>query len=109
MMVFFTYRSKGRVMPANPEDNPFGGYEEMELDEYLATLMRVILAFTPDFVDGLQRRDICDKIVVRYTTLLHRYLKRYYPANGRAKFAEAIMISAYAREATDIAKHRLTV
>ena len=41
--------------------------------------------------------------------LLHRYLKEFYPKTGGKKFAEAFVISAYAREATEIFKKRLPV
>jgi len=42
-------------------------------DPNLASLMRFIIAFSPDLVE-LQRRDICEKILHSYCTMLYRYL-----------------------------------
>jgi hypothetical protein len=50
-----------------PPDSP------MSHNPNLASLMRFIIAFSPDMV-SLQRRDVCERILNFYCMMLYRYM-----------------------------------
>ncbi len=86
-----------RKMKLWPRDTPDG-----PIDEVQSTLMRLMLASSPDFLD-LERPDLVAKAQLKFVTHLQGYLKsKYGNEEARKRFADALMLSAYAREANDI-------
>ena len=80
-------------------------------DNMLLTLMRLILMFDPENVmDHLKQRDVCEQLNRNYKMMLYRYISHYYPKQaGDAKINDAMLISAYARQAAKILWFRLPI
>ena len=86
---------------ARPRGSSFGSS-----DPILTALMRIIIAFYPDFV-ALAHPDVCEKILHQHCMLLHRYIKKTYGDHANAKFAQAMATCANAREAAEILRRRI--
>ena len=85
-----------QMMKAWPRDTI-----DSPVDEIQVTLMKVILAFSPDFIE-LERPDLVESVQLRYTMLLQKYLKFKYGADANRRFAKGLMMASYAREAHEI-------
>jgi hypothetical protein len=90
-------------MSAWPRESPTS-----QPDNLLLTLLNLIIAFTPDYVQ-LRRRDVVERNQLKYVILLQKYLKFKYGAASNAKFAQGLMMTSYAREVDLIQKRRLPV
>ena len=79
----------------------------MAIDDVQSTLMRLVIASSPDFIE-LERPDLVAKAQLKYATLLQSYLKSKYGLDeARRRFGAGLMIIAHAREANEVIEKRL--
>ena len=77
------------------------------IDDVQSTLMRLVIASSPDFIE-LERPDLVAKAQLKYATLLQSYLKSKYGLDeARRRFGAGLMIIAHAREANEVIEKRL--
>ena len=70
-------------------------------DEVMVSLMKLIIGFSPDFLN-LERRDLVESIQIRYMHMLHRYLKYKFGEGANKRLNRALEIATMAREAYEI-------
>lgn len=84
-------------MKAWPRDNIASPVDEIQM-----TLAKMIIAFSPDFLN-LEQRSVVEAIQMKYVSMLHRYLVfRYGAKEATKRLAAGLMMSTYAREAQSI-------
>lgn len=74
-------------------------------------LMKLIIAFCPDFIQ-LERRDLVERMQLKYVGFLQKYLSRKYkdrPAEAARRLARSLMVTSWARESDEIMERRLPV
>ena len=89
----FKITQEMRDWPRDSADSP--------LDEVMVVLMKLIIGFSPDFLT-LERRDIVEGAQIRYTHMLHKYLKYKFGENANRRMDKALKIVSLAREANEI-------
>ena len=79
-------------------------------DEVLAALGTIVIVFNSDFL-SLKKRPLVEQIQLKYFNLLRSYLNSRLKGKDEAtsKFVEAMRLSSYAREASEIAQRRLPI
>ncbi len=81
--------------------------QPQHIDRSMFVLLELVLAFSTDFVSGVELRvkEAMEREQVKYLCLLHRYLRFKYSENSdlaNAKMADGIALISYAKEALDI-------
>lgn len=75
-----------------------------ELDINMLLLMMMVVLFNPDSYEATVHKS-CEKIQLRYTLMLQRYLQSKMPSTiANNKFVEGLLLISYSKEITDLAK-----
>lgn len=88
-----------------PRDSP-----EAKVDDVQMNLIKYIILFSTSEQLSLKRRDIVERVQMKFIDLLQKYLKfKYGPGEAGLRFSNGLMVISLAREVYEIQKRRLPV
>ena len=92
-------------MQSWPRDNA-----EAEVDDVQMNLIKYIILFSTSEQLTLMRRDVVERVQMKFIDLLQKYLKFKYGVGGAGlRFSNGLMVISLAREVYEIQRRRLPV
>ena len=81
-----------------------------QVDDVQMNLIKYIILFSTSERLSLQRRDIVERVQMKFIDLLQKYLKfKYGPGEAGLRFSNGLMVISLAREVYEIQQRRLPV